>query len=46
VAVDQKQYEIAVFHRDAAAAIERLLWQIVTHLEQDPGNEREGPKDV
>jgi ATP-dependent Clp protease ATP-binding subunit ClpC len=44
-AIDQKQYEIAVFHRDAAAAIERLLWQIVTHLQQEPGAEREGPKD-
>jgi ATP-dependent Clp protease ATP-binding subunit ClpA len=44
-ALDQKQYEIAVFHRDGAAAIERLLWRIVTQLEHDSDAGPQGPKD-
>jgi ATP-dependent Clp protease ATP-binding subunit ClpC len=44
-AVEQRQYEVAVFHRDAAAAILRLLRQIVTHLEHDSDAGPKGPKD-
>jgi ATP-dependent Clp protease ATP-binding subunit ClpC len=51
-ALDRRQYEIAVFHRDAAAAVERVLWRIVTFLERgaflehDAGPDQDGPKDA